>query len=107
MEPQDYAISHFDGMSRLGRALKELPAQILRHEYHGEAFGSWLLTFRYRGSVAELAFDGKDDLLQLRRSADRHPPYGFGPWKDVSVVGGVATLDDAAVQQIVSAVVGP
>jgi hypothetical protein len=39
MEPQDYPIAHFEGMSRLARAMKALPAQILEHQYHSEAFG--------------------------------------------------------------------
>jgi hypothetical protein len=101
MEPQDYPIAHFEGMTRLGLAFKDLPAQILEHEYWYESFGSWRLCFRYRGKTSELSFDGKDHSLHIRRSGDSKPPYIFGAWEDIRRGD---QLDDATVQQICMAI---
>ena len=79
MEPQDYPIAHFEGVSRLARALKALRVQVLEHRYHGESFGSWCLTLRHEGKVLQLLYDGRDDHMSIRRSPDRKPPYSYGP----------------------------
>jgi hypothetical protein len=101
MEPQDYPISHFDGMSRLGHALKALPAQILDHRYSYELFGSWCVVIRYKGKVAQFSYDGKENYLGVRRSPDRKHPYTYGPEEPVTAFAGcLGELNDAAIQQI-------
>jgi hypothetical protein len=106
MESQDYPVVHFERMRDLTRALQELPAQILAHEYLYESFGSWYVTLRYSGCVAQLVYDGREGSLALRRSADRKPPYGFGPdeWEASGV--GARDLDQTTIKEICSAIVG-
>ncbi len=100
MEPQDYPIAHFEGMSRLARAMKALPAQILEHEYHFEAFGSWCLTLRHHGSVSQIVYDGRDGLISIRRSSDRKPPYRYGTLETVGTGEGLGSFDARAIAQI-------
>ncbi len=99
-EPQDYPIAHFEGMSRLARAMKALPAQILEHQYHYEAFGSWFLTLRHHGRVSQLACNGRDGLISIRRSSDRKPPYKYGAEETVGTGKGLGSFDAGAIEQI-------
>jgi len=104
MEPQEFPTGHFEQMTKLARALTELPVQILGHEYSYESFGSWSLTLRHKGHVAQLVYDGRDDSLTLRQSDDRKPPYSFGP--DVGVAGrtGLRALDQRVIGEICRAI---
>jgi hypothetical protein len=104
MEPQEFPTAHFEQMTRLARALEELPVQILGHEYSYESFGSWSLTLRYKGRVAQLVYDGRDDFLALRQCDDRKPPYSFGP--EVAVAGrtGSRVLDQRVIGEICRAI---
>jgi hypothetical protein len=104
MEPHDYPIAHFERMSRLAVALKALPAQILEHWYSGESFGSWYVVIRQGGRVLQLAYDGREDHLGLRRSSDRKPPYSYGAEQTVGVGGGLGNLDAAAIEEVCRAV---
>jgi hypothetical protein len=100
MEAQDYPAVHFERMRELTRALRVLPAQVLDHEYRYESFGSWCLTVRYEGQVAQLVYDGRDSALGLRRSDERKPPYQFGPNEWEAVGPGVRELETATIDEI-------
>ena len=104
MEPHDYAVEHFERMSQLAIALKELPAQVLEHRYHGESFGSWYILIRHSGRVSQLSYDGRDDYLGLRRSLDRKPPYSYGPEEPVGSGTGLGSLNAASIQEVCRAV---
>jgi hypothetical protein len=104
MESHDYATEHFERMSRLARALKALPAQLLEHRYLGDTFGSWYVVIRHSGRVSELSYDGRDDYLALRRSLDRKPPYSYGPQEPVGAGTGLGNLSDAAIEEVCRAV---
>ena len=97
---------HFERMRELTRALQELPAQILAHEYKYESFGSWYVTLRYSGRVAQLVYDGREGSLALRRTADRKPPYGFGPDEWEASGAGVGDLDQPTIKEICRAIAG-
>ena len=100
MEAQDEPIAHFERMSKLGQALKALPAQILEHSYSYESFGSWSLVFRYKGQVHQIIYDDRDDHVGLRGSADRKPPYRYGLEKSLGTGAGLSSLDAAAIEEI-------
>lgn len=104
MESQDYPIVHFEAMVRLATALKALPAQILEHEYSGEVFGSWYLTFRHQGIVSQLTYDGREDQLLLRRSSDRKRPYCFGAELRVGSGTGIGFLGPDTIQEVCRAI---
>jgi hypothetical protein len=104
MEPQDYAIAHFERMNRLACALKALPAQILEHQYSGESFGSWYLVVRHSGRVSQLTYDGRENYLTLSRSPDRKPPYCYGVEQRVGAGTGFGSLNAAAIEEVCRAV---
>ncbi len=74
MDTGEYPVRHFELMKQIAVALSKLPAQILTHEYTCEAFGSWLLTFRYGGFPLGLIFDGRDNHLSLHKSDKKRLP---------------------------------
>ena len=78
MDAHDYPIHHYQEMSALAAAFKTLPAQVLEHMYSYEAFGSWSTLLRYKGVRMQLAFDGKDYKLTLRRSKSQTRPDQWG-----------------------------
>jgi hypothetical protein len=104
MEPHDYAIEHFERMSQLARALKELPAEVLEHQYFGASFGTWYILIRHSGRVSQLSYDGRDDYLCLRRSLDRKPPYNYGPEERVGTGTGLGSLNAVAIEEVCRAV---
>ncbi len=77
MDSQDDPIRHFGEMSRFTAVLKALPAQILDHSYSYESFGSWAVSFRYKGRSLRLVFDGRDNAYSLACSASRKPPHSW------------------------------
>lgn len=58
-------------MREVARALAALPAEVLEHRYHPEAFGSWYLVFRFEGRPFRVVFDAKDRACWLDRRAER------------------------------------
>jgi hypothetical protein len=104
MEAHDYPIVHFERMSRLARALKPLPAQVLDHNYSYESFGSWYVVVRHKGRVGQLIFDGRDNHLGLRWSADRKPPYQYGAEQTVDSGVGVDALEPAVIEKVCRAI---
>ncbi len=54
--------------------LRPLPAQLLEHTYHYDAFGSWWTRVRYRGKVFRVVFDGCDGRLCLERATAAGAP---------------------------------
>ena len=104
MEAQDHPIAHFERMCRLAHALKALPAQILDHNYSYESFGSWYVVVRYKGVVSQLIFDGRDNHLGLRRSADRKPPYQYGVEQTIESGAGVDALEIAVIEKVCRAI---
>ena len=105
MEAQDYPIAHFEGVARLARALKQLPAQVLEHEYSYESFGSWLLVVRHKGIVGRIVFDGHESDLGIQTSKDRKPPYRYGSLTEMERGLGADSLDDAMVEKICGVIV--
>jgi hypothetical protein len=75
MGSQDYPIHHFRFIGELALALRTLPAQVLSHDYSYESFGSWQLTFKTRGIVFRLVFDGHEQWYVLEESEQRKAPY--------------------------------
>jgi hypothetical protein len=100
MEAPAYPIAHFEGATRLAIALKDLPAQILEHQYFYESFGSWHSVIRYKGRVYQLTYDGRDRYMSLRQSVDRKPPYVFGPDSAVGSGRDMGLLQPDAVETI-------
>ena len=98
MDAQDYPIRHFQEMDRLATTLKDLPAQVLDHAYFFEAFGSWSMTIRYKGSPLRLTFDGKEHEYRLEESATARAPYSWSSiWHrtDLSQDAATAAILDA------------
>jgi hypothetical protein len=75
MDAQDYPIRHFEYMAKFAAELKEIPAQVLEHEYRYDAFGSWLLVVRCKGVPLRVVFDGKEGEYRIERSASLEMPY--------------------------------
>jgi hypothetical protein len=103
MAPQDFPIVHFGQMTRLARALGQLSAQILEHAYSSESFGSWQITLRYKGKVAEVSFDRRDGVLEIRRSSDRKAPYTFGTAENIGAGGPIGEVDDTMIEKVCAA----
>ena len=99
MDTQDFPIRHFDQMAGAARALKSLPAQVLVHSYHYEAFGSWNTTILYRGRALRAVFDGREQAYFLEESAVARPPYS---WKSICTI---PTTSDDPWKEIVEAIV--
>ena len=78
MEAQDYPIRHFEQMTRLAAALRELPAQIQEHSYSYESYGSWTALVKYKGVRMRIVFDGRDGHYSIQRSSSRKPPDSWG-----------------------------
>jgi hypothetical protein len=100
MEAHVHPIAHFNGMARLFEALEPLPAQLLEHQYSPEAFGSWVVVLKHKGRAAQVTFDGRDRRLSLRWSADRKPPYSYGPASTVGEGAHFGELDVEATEAI-------
>ena len=74
VDSQDYPIQHLEHMALLASSLKNLPAQILHHQYSYESFGSWALALRIKGVRLRLSFDGKESAYAIERSTARKLP---------------------------------
>ena len=86
MSAREYPIRHFGEMKRLAEALDRLPAQILEHSYDYMSFGSWMLTFRYKGHIFRLTFDGKEHEQTLDRSISEQSPHDWTTvWRQTSL----------------------
>ena len=83
METLDYPIFHFRELLRLSEALKELPAQIMEHEYDYESFGFWSTIVRYKGIRFRIIYDGKEGCYEIQRSTSRKSPdiWINTPWR--------------------------
>ncbi len=55
-------------MAKLAGDLVTIPAQLLAHGNHYNAFGSWWTTVQRRGIVFRTVFDGKERELRLERA---------------------------------------
>ncbi len=77
MEQQDFPIRHFENMSQLARSLKDLPAEVLEHQYSNQSFGSWMMTIRYKGHVLPVRFDGRESEYAIETSSTRNPPHSW------------------------------
>ena len=75
MDGPDYPIEHFSLMRDLAVELKSVDAQVLRHAYSYEGFGSWWMTIEHEGEVFRLVFDGRDDLYSIEQATTRKEPY--------------------------------
>jgi len=75
MEARDYPIRHFEYMAKFAAELKEIPAQVLEHEYRYDAFGSWYVVVRCKGVLLRVVFDGKEGEFLIERSTSREMPY--------------------------------
>jgi hypothetical protein len=96
----------FEGISRLARALSELPAEILESSYHPGSFGSWYLLVRFKGRVARIAYDGRDAVTEIAWSRERKGPYLFeGASQTVRV--SVDTFDQDFISAICKLVTSP
>ena len=71
----DFPIEHFSLMKDLATELKAISAQILRHGYSYQGFGSWWMTIDYRNEVFRLVFDGRDDMYSLEKASEREEPH--------------------------------
>jgi hypothetical protein len=80
MSGHDYPIEHFQLMLDVSRVLKDFNAQLLEHEYHYHAFGSWWFVIESSGKKCRLLFDGRDFRLVLER--DISNGIGWPDWKE-------------------------
>jgi hypothetical protein len=67
---ENYSARHFEMMAQVATEFSALPAQILEHNYNPESFGSWWFTFRRKGRVYRMVFDGRDNFLSLQDAAN-------------------------------------
>jgi hypothetical protein len=76
MSPSD----HFQLVARISAHLATLHGEVDEAHYHHHAFGSWWLSFRSKGQVLRLVYDGRDSLLSLERLSNAEPQ----PWQDAA-----------------------
>lgn len=107
MNAQDYPIAHFEFMSRLTDAFAGLQAQLLRHNYDYEHFGSWEFLVRYRGRVSDVSYDGKESEMAIRYSTDRKPPYNFGRYESIVLDKGQEVDSPESAEKIVECIKKP
>jgi hypothetical protein len=89
MGARDHAVDHFSEMARFAASLADLPAQVLEHSFTYSSFGSWALTFRHRGRLFRLNYDGRDQEHTLELSASRHSPHEWATvWRHGSLNSG-------------------
>jgi hypothetical protein len=88
VDSQDYPIQHLESMTLLASELKNLPAQILQHQYSYESFGSWAIVLRAKGVRLRIAFDGKESAYSIERSHARKPPDSWSEPRWLEVPGG-------------------
>lgn len=69
MTAADYRIAHFRMMEQIADRLRDISAELLRHEYLYESFGSWLFNFERNGKIFRITLDGRDYLLGLEKAA--------------------------------------
>jgi len=78
MEAQEDSRRHFQLMAKLAGDLGTIPARILAHEYHHDAFGSWWTTVQRREDIFRILFDGKErELRPFIIHVDDRGPRGF------------------------------
>lgn len=65
MKGQDYPVEHFRMASKIAEGLRAKDIQLLRHEYHYQAFGSWLIEYMRAGERFRIVFDGRDSQLRI------------------------------------------
>lgn len=107
MDALDYPIEHFSLMSEIAKRMKGMSAQILRHEYNYESFGSWWFTFRWHGDLHRVLYDGKEFTLTVETAVERqkstqHFPDADGEfWKEISSVP-ITDQKKPTVEQVVT-----
>jgi hypothetical protein len=92
-EARDHPVEHFRLMVGLAKELQTLPAQIVKHAYHHDAFGSWCTTVRRRGLLFRIVFDGKERRVRL----DRETAPKTDQWAELC---SLPTTDQAGTQAI-------
>ena len=78
MDSLDFPIEHFSLMKDLAVELKAISAQLLRHVYSYEGFGSWWATIEHNNKILRLLFDGRDGVYCLEPAIDPKEPYQWG-----------------------------
>jgi hypothetical protein len=107
MNALDYPIDHFSLLFEIAKRMKGMSAQILRHEYHYESFGSWWFTFRRHGELHRLLYDGKEFMLTVetvveRQKSTQNFPNAHGVfWKQISSIP-IADQKKPTVEQVVT-----
>lgn len=95
MESQGYPVEHFKQMTELATALKDLPGQVLEHQYSYEAFGSWWTTVRHQGVSYRIVLDGRDGRASIEySSAGAVGPWDRTLWERSLGVGGQLPVDE-------------
>ena len=97
----DRAALHFSQMRDLATTLGAVRAQVLRHEYSYEAFGSWSTMVRYKGRNYQFSFDGRDELYSVDAVSETDIPHGShtlfqqtGRSGDIPIAGMVSAIED-------------
>jgi hypothetical protein len=80
---QDLPIRHFDQMAAFASALKALPAQMTRHLYEYEAFGSWECVLRFHDETLRVVHDGRDSVIVVQKSSEKSGPHRQNSWKSI------------------------
>ncbi|MDM7920891.1 MAG: hypothetical protein QUS14_01215 [Pyrinomonadaceae bacterium] len=65
MKGPDYPVEHFRMMCKIAEGLRAKDIQLLSHEYHYQAFGSWLIEYMRVGERFRIVFDGKESQLRI------------------------------------------
>ena len=86
-----FAISHFDRMAKLTRAIEAVPALVLEAGFSYSSFGSWWFSFLKEGWHYRIAFDGREGTITLesggRRTGGRPPDWVGSTSRSVGVRG--------------------
>lgn len=87
-------------MVRLSEALRAVPAQLTKHEYSYEDFGSWWTVLRIGGERWRLTFDRRERRLGLQRGtfSTAIPSWGEDVWSHSMAA------TDPSVSEIVEAI---
>jgi hypothetical protein len=85
------SVTHFKFMADFIASIVATDIELLDHQYHHAAFGSWCITVRRHRLDFRILFDGKDSAYQLDRTLPGNPPkfeklwQGRGPRETVPV----------------------
>jgi|SRR5882672_2753419 len=94
------AIAHFEGLLRILRDLEPEGIALYEHQYHPQAFGSFVLVLGRAHQRAKFAWDGRDFVLSM--SIADFPIKNANPsWThdaDFSLPNGQGLFDEIASQ---------